>query len=154
VDPRTRFRVMQERVEAMKEIWLHDEASFDGEFVSFDGVQSWPKPVQWPHPPVLVGGAGPTVLDRVLAYGDAWIPNYGEIPDLLDRMAELRERADGAGRRIPVVAFSVPADPAVLEELENAGVLRAVHWLPSANRGVIERALERWENAIAELHGE
>src|SRR5690242_17769141 len=68
VDPRTRFRVMQERVQAMKEIWLHDEASFHGEFVSFDGVQSWPKPVQWPHPPVLVGGAGPTVLDRVLAY--------------------------------------------------------------------------------------
>lgn len=154
VDPRRRFRVMQERVQAMKEIWTQDEASFEGEFVSFQRIQSWPKPVQWPHPPVLVGGSGPTVLDRVLDYGDAWIPNYGETPHLVERIAELRERAADAGRHIPVVAFSVPADPAVLEQLESAGVMRAVHWLPAAHRGLIERGLERWEAAIAEVHGE
>jgi probable F420-dependent oxidoreductase len=154
VDPRTRFRVMRERVEAMKEIWTKDEASYEGEFVRFEAIQSWPKPVQRPHPPVLIGGSGPTVLDRVLRYGDAWIPNYGELPDLLERIAELRERAVDAGREIPVVVFGVPADPAVLEELENAGVARGVHWLPSANRGPIERRLERFEDALAELHGE
>jgi probable F420-dependent oxidoreductase len=154
VDPRTRFRVMRERVEAMKEIWTKDEASYDGEFVRFEAIQSWPKPAQRPHPPVLVGGSGPTVLDRVLGYGDAWIPNYGELPDLIERIAELRERAADAARAIRVVVFGVPADPAVLEELENAGVARGVFWLPSANRGPIERALERFEDALAELHGE
>jgi probable F420-dependent oxidoreductase len=154
VDPRTRFRVMQERVEAMKAIWTQDVASYHGEFVDFEAIQSWPKPAQTPHPPVLVGGSGPTVLDRVLAYGDAWIPNYGEGPDLPGRIAELRRRAEEAGREIPVVAFGVPADAAVLEELENLGVARAVHWLPSANRGPIERSLERFEDAVAELHGE
>jgi probable F420-dependent oxidoreductase len=151
VDPRKRMRVMRERVEAMKEIWTQDEASYHGEFVDFERIWSWPKPAQWPHPPVLVGGNGPTVLDRVLAYGDAWIPNYG-FPDVMDKIDELRERAEG--REIPVIAFGVPADPAKLAELEEAGVKRAVHWLPSTTRGPIERALDRFEDALAELRGE
>jgi probable F420-dependent oxidoreductase len=153
-DPRTRMRLMRERVLAMKEIWTRHEASFHGDFVHFDRIWCDPKPVQHPHPPVLVGGNGATVLDRVLAYGDAWIPNYGESGDLLERIAELQERADDAGRDIPVVAFGVPADPAALEDLEKAGVHRAVYWLPSAQRGPIERSLERFEDALAELHGE
>jgi hypothetical protein len=145
------MKVMRERVEAMKEIWTQDEASYHGEFVDFERIWSWPKPAQWPHPPVLVGGNGPTVLDRVLAYGDAWIPNYG-FPDVMDKIVELRERSEG--REIPVIAFGVPADPAKLAELEEAGVKRAVHWLPSTTRGPIERALDRFEDALAELRGE
>jgi probable F420-dependent oxidoreductase len=154
VDPRTRFRVMREHVEAMKEIWTKDRASYDGEFVHFESIQSWPKPAQQPHPPVLVGGSGPTVLDRVLAYGDAWIPSYGDGPDLAARIAELRRRAADAGRDIPVTVFDAPADAGALSELEGLGVVRGVHWLPSAHRGPLERALERFEDAIAELHGE
>ncbi|MGZ4179004.1 MAG: LLM class F420-dependent oxidoreductase, partial [Solirubrobacteraceae bacterium] len=75
-DPRTRMRLMKERIEAMKAIWTQVEASYSGEFVSFDRIWSWPKPAQRPHPPVLVGGLGPTVEDRVLAFGDAWFPNW------------------------------------------------------------------------------
>jgi probable F420-dependent oxidoreductase len=149
-DPRRRMRIMRERIEAMKEIWTTDEASYSGEYVSFERIWSWPKPAQRPHPPVLVGGLGPTVLDRVLAFGDAWLPNYG--PDnLLDRVQELRSRAD---RPIDVMAMSAPADPRALESLVEAGFRRAVRWIPSANRGVVEAALERWESAIAELGGE
>jgi probable F420-dependent oxidoreductase len=154
VDPRKRFGVMRERVEAMKAIWTQEEASYHGEYVDFERIWSWPKPAQWPHPPVLVGGNGRTVLDRVLAYGDAWIPNYNQSDDLLERIADLQERAAEAGRDIPVVAFGVPADPAALEALRKAGVARAVHWLPSAHRGPIERALDRFEDVLAELHGE
>jgi alkanesulfonate monooxygenase SsuD/methylene tetrahydromethanopterin reductase-like flavin-dependent oxidoreductase (luciferase family) len=76
-DPRTRMRLMAERVEAMKAIWTQEEASYHGEFVDFERIWSWPKPAQRPHPPVLVGGNGPTVLDRVQAFGDAWFPSYG-----------------------------------------------------------------------------
>jgi probable F420-dependent oxidoreductase len=148
-DPRVRMAVLAERIGAMKAIWTEDEASFEGEHVSFERIWSWPKPAQRPHPPVLVGGYGPTVLDRVLAFGDAWFPNYGP-PDLLERADELRARAD---RPIEVQVMGVPADARVLAELERAGVRRAVHWLPSAGRGPLERALDRFEAAVADSHG-
>jgi probable F420-dependent oxidoreductase len=148
--PGTRMALLRERVEAMKAIWTQDEASYAGTFVNFDRVWSWPKPVQRPHPPVIVGGNGPTVLDRVLAYGDAWMPNHSRSP-VIDRAAELRARAD---RPIDLMVISVPADASVLEGYEKAGFRRAVHWLPSAGRGPVERALDRWEAAVAELHGE
>src|SRR5881227_2821501 len=74
-DPRRRFSLMRERIEAMKAIWTEDEASHHGELVDFDPIWSWPKPVQKPHPPVLVGGNGERVLERVVAFGDEWMPN-------------------------------------------------------------------------------
>jgi probable F420-dependent oxidoreductase len=151
-DARVRMKIMRERIEAMKAIWCSDEASYDGEHVAFERIWSWPKPAQRPHPPVLVGGNGPTVLDRVLAFGDVWFPNWG--PDVLDRIPELRARAQDAGRAIGVYAMGVPAEPATLERCRQAGVERAVHWLPSANRSVVEPALERWERAIGDLNGE
>jgi probable F420-dependent oxidoreductase len=149
-DPRVRMAIMAERVQAMKAIWTQDEASYHGKHVNFERIWSWPKPAQRPHPPVLVGGNGPTVLDRVLSFGDAWLPNNtGE--DLLARARELWARAD---RPIDVIVMGAPAKPAALEQFANAGVRRVVRWIPSATLGPVERALERWEDAIAELHGE
>jgi probable F420-dependent oxidoreductase len=151
-DPSVRMAIMAERVEAMKAIWTQDEASYHGEHVDFERIWSWPKPAQRPHPPVLVGGNGPTVLDRVLRFGDAWLPNYlGEDDDLLGRARELWERAE---RPIDVMVMGAPAKPAVLEKFEKAGVRRVLRWIPSAGLAPVERALERWEDAIAELHGE
>jgi probable F420-dependent oxidoreductase len=148
-DPRKRMRVMQERIEAMKAIWTQDEASYQGEFVNFERIWSWPKPVQRPHPPVLVGGDGPTVIDRVLAFGDAWFPNYSE--EILTRADELRTKAD---RPIDFMMIGMPADPAALEKARDAGCRRAVRWIPSGGRSVVEAALETWESAIAEFTGE
>jgi probable F420-dependent oxidoreductase len=150
-DPRTRMRLLAERVEAMKVIWTEDEASYHGEFVDFDRIWSWPKPAQRPYPPVLVGGNGPTVIDRVLAFGDAWFPNFQRGGDILARASELRARAD---RPIDLMVMGAPANAAVLEELQSAGCRRVVHWVPSAGRSGVERALERWESAIAEFTGE
>jgi probable F420-dependent oxidoreductase len=147
-DPRTRMALMRERIEAMKAIWTQDEATYHGEFVDFDAIWSWPKPAQRPHPPILVGGGGPTVMDRVRAFGDVWMPNYGEVG--LDRIRRERELNDGP---IEVQMMSVPADPKVLQSLEQAGVTRVLHWLPSSGKAVIEPALARWEQAIAELRG-
>jgi alkanesulfonate monooxygenase SsuD/methylene tetrahydromethanopterin reductase-like flavin-dependent oxidoreductase (luciferase family) len=149
-DPRRRMAVLRERVEAMKAIWTQDEASYAGEHVAFDRIWSWPKPAQRPHPPVLVGGEGPGVLDRVLAFGDAWFPNHSR-GDILDRAKELRSRAD---RPVGLQVMGVPADPKVLEAYEKAGFTRAVHWLPSAPRGPVERAMDTFEAAVAEMHGE
>jgi probable F420-dependent oxidoreductase len=148
-DPRTRMRLFAERIEAMKEIWTNDEASFSGEFVNFERIWSWPKPAQRPHPPVLVGGNGPTVLDRVLAFGDAWFPSYSD--DVIERAAELRSRAS---RPIEFQVISAPGKADVLEQLADAGCRRAIRWLPSGGRSVVEQALEGWESAIAEFNGE
>ena len=112
-DPRTRMRLMAERIEAMKAIWTEDEASYHGEFVDFDRIWSWPKPAQRPHPPVLVGGIGPTVLDRVLRFGDAWFPNYGPTTSS-SGSKELRSRAE---RPIDVMAMGAPAKASALEPL-------------------------------------
>jgi probable F420-dependent oxidoreductase len=156
-DPRTRMRLMRERVEAIKAIWTEEEASYEGEFVRFERIWSWPKPAQRPHPPVLVGGNGPTVLDRVLSFGDAWFPNWTR-GDLFERVDELRERAleraNGAGRALELQTIGVPDDPQALARLAEAGCTRAVRWLPSAGRGVVQAALERWSQAIAEFTGE
>jgi alkanesulfonate monooxygenase SsuD/methylene tetrahydromethanopterin reductase-like flavin-dependent oxidoreductase (luciferase family) len=105
--------------------------------------------VQRPHPPILVGGTGPSVLDRVLSFGTAWFPNYDE--GIFPRIEELRARAD---RPIDVQVLSAPADPAVLHRLHEAGVQRASRWLPSAPKATVERALDRWEQAIADFAGE
>jgi probable F420-dependent oxidoreductase len=149
-DPRSRMRLMADRIAAMKAIWTQEEASYDGQFVQFERIWSWPKPAQRPHPPVLVGGNGPTVLDRVLAFGDAWFPNYGRGGDILKGARELRARAD---RPIDFMVIGVPPDAAVLHKLQGAGARRLVHWIPSAGQAIVERALDRWESAVAELTG-
>ncbi|MCA1835048.1 MAG: LLM class flavin-dependent oxidoreductase [Actinobacteria bacterium] len=102
----------------MKVIWTQHEASYSGKFVHFESIWSYPKPAQRPHPPVLVGGTGPTVLDRVLAFGDGWFPNYADDEALFERITELRSRAD---RPIEVQMMAVPCDPAALERLARAG---------------------------------
>jgi probable F420-dependent oxidoreductase len=151
-DPRTRMRLFHERVDAIKAIWTQDEASYEGEFVKFERIWSWPKPAQRPHPPVLVGGNGPTVLDRVLAFGDAWIPNYARVgAEIAARADELRRRAD---RPIDLTVMGVPADAGVLEQMLLIGARRVVRWIPSAGMSHVEQALEQWESAIAELTGE
>jgi probable F420-dependent oxidoreductase len=149
-DPKKRMAIMGERIQAMKAIWSEEEASFHGDYVDFDRIWSWPKPVQNPHPPVLVGGAGPTVFDRVLEYGDAWFPNY-PTENFLERVKELRSRAE---RPIDVQLMGVPSDPRVIEEMERNGISRVVHWVPSGHRSVVERDLETFEAAVAQAHGE
>ena len=101
----------------------------------------------------MIGGNGPKVVDRVLRYGDAWMPQHRH-GNAIQRIAELQRRAGEAGRgHVPVVVFGVPAKAEVLAEYEQAGADRAVHWLPAAQRGPVEDALERFEGAVAELRG-
>jgi hypothetical protein len=106
--------------------------------------------VQKPHPPVIVGGNGPTVLERVRAFGDAWMPNFAR-DAFLDRAAELRANAD---RPISLQVMGVPNDARIIASLEDAGFDRIVHWVPSAGRSRVEAELDRFEEAIADAHGE
>ncbi len=147
-DPRTRMARMREHVLAMKQIWAHREATFHGEFVNFDAIWCDPKPLQLPHPPILVGGGGPTVFDRVLEYGDAWMPNHAD--DNVERILELRDRA---GREIPVIVMGPPVASDVLAAYAEAGVQRAMFWLPSARQSVVASELDGIERVMSELNG-
>jgi len=150
-DPARRFGIMRERVEAIKAIWTEDEASYHGRYVNFDRIWCWPKPVQQPHPPVLVGGNGPQVIDRVIAFGDEWMPNRVPDEQLVARIEELQRRAAEVGRaEIPVTVVGMMRDAARIEHLERAGVTRAVFWLPPAGRDEVERAFERDAAAVGE----
>ncbi|WP_369228605.1 LLM class F420-dependent oxidoreductase (plasmid) [Streptomyces sp. R39] len=133
-DPSTRMELMRERVIAMKRIWTMEEAEFHGKFVDFDPITSWPKPLQRPHPPVLIGGDGPGVIDRVLEYGDGWVPILAKsVESIAKRISQLRTKAIEVGRGyIPVTVYGVPPDARVLNDLAEAGVDRALIQLPTA----------------------
>ena len=154
-DPGTRFRRMRESVEAMKAIWTQDEAEYHGRIVDFGPIWSWPKPVQQPHPPVLVGGRGEQVLDRVVAYGDEWIPNRVQSPEALgERIAELQRRAEAAGRdRIPVTVFGAKTELRLLERLKAAGVTRSLFYVRAGAPEEIERHLDELAEAAAAWDG-
>jgi hypothetical protein len=138
------MRLLVERVEAMKAIWTAEAAECHGRFVHFDPIWSWPKPLQQPHPPILVGGSGPKVLERVLAVGDGWMPiRIADLDELARRIAELHEMADAAGRgRMSVTLFGAPRRPDKLERLAGMGVERALLLVPPAAPGDVLRALD------------
>ncbi len=146
-DPTVRMRVLVERVKAMKEIWANDEAEFHGEYVDFEPLWSWPKPVQQPNPPVLVGGMGPTVEDRVLEIGDEWLPQnvtLDNVDDFAKRAAALQQRAADAGRgTIPMTLFGASPKPEAVERYEAAGITRCLFLLPSAGPDEVLPRLDR-----------
>ena len=148
-DPRTRMALLAERVHAMKKIWAEDEASYHGRLVEFDRIWSWPKPVQRPHPPVLVGGSGPTVLDRVIEFGDGWMPNrVRDSAELGRRIVELRDRAAAAGRgHIPVSVFGASGRHEALANYAEIGVDRALFYLPAAGAQEVLPELDRFAEA-------
>jgi probable F420-dependent oxidoreductase len=144
-DPARRFAIMRERVEAIKEIWTAEEATYHGEHVNFDRIWCSPKPLAEPHPPIIVGGHGKHVLDRVLAYGDEWMPNrFGADERISARIARLRKAGEDAGRGpIPTTLANATTDPDVLELYESRGVHRALFWVAQGDESDLERRLDR-----------
>jgi probable F420-dependent oxidoreductase len=154
--PASRWRLLRERVEAMKTIWTEDAASFHGEFVDFDAIWSWPKPVQQPHPPILVGGDAPGTLPRVVAYGDEWMPiiRAGTFTHLGERIAELQRLAAAAGRPpipVSVITYGARPEPETAAALIALGVTRWVFSLPAAGAEAILPRLDRLAEGIARL---
>jgi alkanesulfonate monooxygenase SsuD/methylene tetrahydromethanopterin reductase-like flavin-dependent oxidoreductase (luciferase family) len=146
-NPNLRFSIMRERVEAMKAIWTEEEASYHGEHVDFDRIWCWPKPVQQPHPPVLVGGNGERVLDRVLAFGDEWMPN--RVSGLTERVEQLSRMADAAGRDpIPVTLSGASPDPELIERGEQAGVHRCTFYIEPTDAAETEVQLDELASSL------
>jgi probable F420-dependent oxidoreductase len=146
-----RWRVLRERVLAMKEIWTKEEAEFHGEFVNFDKIWSYPKPVQKPHPPILMGGDGPTTFDRVLEFCDGWLPLGYRPINMGQKIADLKQRAQKAGRdwkTISITVFGANPQPATIDELGKAGVQRVVFMLPPAPRDTVLPVMDKYAALI------
>jgi probable F420-dependent oxidoreductase len=151
-DPSKRFALMRERIEAMKAIWTQEEASYHGRYVDFDPIWSQPKPLQQPHPPILIGGNGPKVTDRVLTYGDEWMPNA--MPDaeaLQQRIREFHKHTEESGRsQLGVTLYAAPAKAQAISDYEHAGVHRYVFHMPSTPRDEAEQQLDHLDKVISE----
>jgi probable F420-dependent oxidoreductase len=141
VDPRHRTAIFRERAKAMIALWTQEAAEFHGRYVHFDPVWMWPKPVQKPHPPLLVGGFGPSILERVLELGGGWLASglHHETELLRRRTAELARLAADRGReRVPVTLQLAKPEPAALEAYAEMGLARCTFRLePEEPRGVI-----------------
>jgi hypothetical protein len=133
-------------VEAMKQIWTQSKAEYHGEFVDFDPMMTWPKPVQKPHPPVLVGGAFPYSARRAIRYGDGWVPgSTGGHRDIVDLIPRFRQMAAEAGRdpaSLPITAWYPARDLALMHRYHQLGVERAVFTVPSADADTVLPALD------------
>ena len=142
-----RFAVMSERARAMKALWQEEEPAFHGQFVHFDKVWSYPKPVQTPHPPILIGGESIHTLRRVVAFGNGWLPRARGGFDAAEAVARLDAAAE-AGERdaadLTITVFGAPPRPAVLEAYREAGIHRALLALPSAEASTVLSRLDEY----------
>ena len=154
-DFRTRWRLLRENILAMKQIWTADEAEFHGEYVNFDKMWAYPKPFQKPHPPILMGGDGPTTFDRVVEYCDGWMPigsrNSGG-PSLSEKIVLLKRHASEAGRdpeSLDITSFGVRPDPELVTRLEESGVNRIIFTLPSEERAQVTPLIDECARLIS-----
>ena len=150
---KSRFKLMQDRVEAMRAIWTQSKPEYAGEFVRFAPMMTWPKPVQKPHPPVIVGGAFPFGTRRAIAYGDGWVPHarrpaYGDLINVLPEARKLMAESGRDPSTLPITVFGVAEDLDLIKRYRDAGVARLVFNLPSAKADEVLPALDRCATLI------
>ena len=152
---KTRMQKMREQREAMKEIWTKSTAEYNGEIVKVPSMMTWPKPVQKPYPPILLGGAFPWAARRAIRYGDGWYPNASSgNPD--DYMPRFRQMASEAGRDPASLAVTIggaPEDLGQLTRFRDLGAARVVVTLPAESADKILPILDRWAGLIRQLKG-
>ena len=155
----TRHKLVRERVEAMKAIWTQPKPEYHGEFVNFDPMMTWPKPVQKPHPPVIVGGAFPYAARRAVRYGDGWIPlagRPGQYGDVFDYVPKFRTMLQDAGRdpaTFPISLFSSVEDLGTVQRYRELGIVRVVVSLPAEPAAKVLPTLDRWAALMRQVNG-
>ncbi len=144
-DPATRVALMRERLAAVKTLWTKEQAEFHGRFVDFDPVFQWPKPVQQPHPPVWIGGWGPTTFHRIVAEGDGWLTPAIPVDAMARGVEELADAADRSEAATPpITAILLDPDEAAIEKVAALGVRRVLFGLlPVTDTDTALRTLDR-----------
>ena len=150
-----RWRVLRENILAMKEIWTKEEPEFHGNHVNFDKMWAYPKPVQRPHPPILMGGDGPTTFDRVIEFCDGWMPigsRGSGGPSLAEKIVLLKRQAEDAGRdpdSLNITSFGLRPDPDLVSRMREAGVDRVIFTLPSEEREAVTPLIDECAKLIS-----
>jgi len=152
-----RHKIARERVEAMKVIWTQTKPQYHGEFVNFDPMMTWPKPVQKPHPPVIVGGAFPYSARRAIRYGDGWIPqaSRGAYTEIADMIPEFRKMATEAGRdpnSIETTVWFPKQDVDLMKRYQDLGVSRVVFNLESEKGDTIMPVVDRLTTLMRQVN--
>jgi probable F420-dependent oxidoreductase len=150
---KTRFALMRERVEAMHSIWTKSKPEYHGQFVNFDPMMTWPKPVQKPHPPVIVGGVFPHGAKRAITFGDGWMPHtsrpeYGDVSEFLPRFRQMAAEAERDPSAVPVTLWGVKDNADSLKRYRDMGVERVVVSLASEKADTMLPILDRWAGLI------
>ena len=140
----------------MKVIWTKSKAEYHGDMVKFDPMMAWPKPVQKPHPPVLVGGAFPYGARRAVRYGDGWMPlrrrkAYAEVRELIPKFQAMAKEANRDLASLPISIWESKEDEGELKRDQDAGVVRVIVSLDSAKSDVILPILDRWAKLAAKV---
>lgn len=147
-----RFKLLRERILAMKGLWTEDVAGFDGDFVKFEPSWCWPKPVQRPHPPVLLGGETDHTLRRVVEFCDGWFPRATPATDPREFVGRLSQMASTVRRdmsTLTITVFRAPTDAAKLAKYREAGINRVLLEVPDLSRDEILRHLDKIAPLIA-----
>lgn len=148
----TRFKLLRERVLAMKALWTQEEASFHGEMVKLDPVWMYPKPAQRPHPPILLGGSTDYTVKRVVEFCDGWLPLARPPFNPKNAVTRLRQAAAAAGRdfsTLSISVFAAPPDKSVLDQYRELGIHRAVLAIPDLSRDEIMGVLDKYARLLS-----
>ena len=152
----TRTLKMREQIEAMKQIWTKDAPEYHGEIVDFPPMNSWPKPVQTRHPPVIVGGAFRLAARRAIRYGDGILPaapsaGSGSPEEFMPLWRRMAVEAGRDPASLSVTLLGAPEDLTLLKRNRDLGVTRMAAWLPPAKDDVILPILDRWAKLIPQV---
>src|SRR3954467_13740108 len=153
----TRHKLARERIEAMKAIWTQPTAEYHGEFVDFGPMQTWPKPVQKPHPPILIGGAFPYSARRAIRYADGWMPQATAkdptpLTDLIPRFRQLTAEAGRDPAAMQIVMGAQPPDPALAAKYQALDVDYMYPSLPSEKEDTILPILDQWVGVMRQVN--
>lgn len=148
-----RWAAMEDRIAAAKVIWANEEAEYHGPYADFERMWQWPKPIQDPHPPILVAGQSRRSMEHAAVYGDAWMPYVGfEGLPVSEKAAELNERAAALGRGpLPVTIFGLPVEEGVAEPYLVPEVERLIYRLPPAPADTVLPMLARAAEIVSGL---
>lgn len=154
----TRHKRARENIEAMKAIWTQSKAEYHGEFVNFGPMMAWPKPVQKPHPPILVGGAFPYSARRAVRYGDGWMPQVTEksptpLVELIPMFRQMCAEADRDPDKMDISIGGQQPDADLMKRYRDAGVSRVSASLPSEKADTILPILDKWVTVMRALGG-